>query len=122
MIKEKLFKTYDKFHEEKKTIARNEMGQLKRILSDMGLDKNINNIQVNIDYEEDIFLSDAVTVKYTIELTGIDTVDYNIIKTLDNHIIRKYGKDNLNVRDIRMKLDFVGFEYLVRLYKNDDIK
>lgn len=117
MIKKELFNLYDGFHEEKGRIANNEMEIIKKTLLNKGFEKNIRQIQVTIDYENDIFLSDAITVKYEIELDGINIIDQDTVNVLDNYLMKRYGEGSIKVRDIRLHLDYVSFEYLIRINK-----
>lgn len=122
MIRKELFDLYETYHNGKKRIANKEVEQIKRKLADMNLEPNINYIQVNIGYEENVFdNTNSVTVKYDFELDNISTIDYNTVNTIDNHLIRKYGKENIRIRDIRMHLDYTSFEYFIRLDKEEKI-
>lgn len=122
MIRKELFDLYETYHNGKKRIANKEMEQIKRKLTDMNLEPHINYIQVNIGYEENVFdNTNSVTVKYDFELDNISTIDYNTVNTIDNYLIRKYGKENIRIRDIRMHLDYTSFEYFIRLDKEENI-
>lgn len=116
VIKKELFNIYNKFNKDKTKVANNEMEQVKKVIEELNLGEHINYIQVQIDYEKDIFeMTDAILVKYEFELDGMNIIDYSTVNTIDHYFIRKYGKENMKIRDIRMHLDYISFEYLIRL-------
>lgn len=117
-IKDELFKTYETFRNEKSRIAQQEVEQIKLLLTSRGLNENIRIIKVGTEYEEDIFQStDAILIEYKFELEDTNTVDHDTVKALDNYFIKKYGEENIKIRTVRMHLDFVDFEYLIRIDK-----
>lgn len=118
MIRNELFNVYEKFRTEKKRIAQKEVEQIKATLTNLGLKDNIKTIKVGIDYEDDIFqLTDAILIEYKFELENTNTVEHSTVKTIDNYFIKKYGEENIKIRTVTLHLDFVEFEYLIRLDK-----
>ena len=123
MIRNELFDIYKKFENGKKNVADKEIQQVNQLLHDMKLDQNMEYITVTIGKDEDIFNDTySIKVKYTFELSNINTIEYNTIATLDNYLIKKYGKENMKFRNINMHLNSISFEYLIILNEGETEK
>lgn len=121
MIKKELFDIYNRFHNEKRKVAEDEIAQINLILTNMGIGDNLEYLTVNITYEEDLFNpSDSIHLKYDFELKDINVLEQVKVNVIDNYFIKKYGKDNIRTRDIHMDMNHIDFEYLIVLY--EDVK